>query len=104
MNEELAPKRAAESAVLLALPMEVGDANLMGTNLEYIQRHLPHFEQLLASDAEQVVKASDAVVVTYRSPQFRTALERAEKGKIVIDLVGMFDGPAPDHIEYRAVF
>jgi len=30
VNEELAPKPAAESAVLLALPMEVGDANLMG--------------------------------------------------------------------------
>jgi GDP-mannose 6-dehydrogenase len=68
----------------------VYQACLMGTNLAYIQRNLPHFQSLLVAEPHQALEGAELVVVTHSNPEFRQALLNASEATQVLDLVGNF--------------
>jgi len=68
----------------------VYQACLMGTNLAYIQRNLPHFQSLLVAEPHQALEGAELVVVTHSNPEFRQALLNAPETTRVLDLVGNF--------------
>lgn len=68
----------------------VYQACLMGTNLAYIQRNLPHFQSLLVAEPRQALEGAELVVVTHSNPEFRQALLNAPEATRVLDLVGNF--------------
>jgi GDP-mannose 6-dehydrogenase len=68
-------------------------AQLMGTNLTYIQRNLPHFEGLLVPEPQQALADAELVVVTYATPEFRQVLRGVPKETQILDLVGVFTEP-----------
>lgn len=70
-------------------------ARLMGANKEYIERQIPHISSLLETSLEDTVRASDVIVIANRDPSYRSALEGAQTGKTIIDLVRLFQ-PGPD--------
>jgi GDP-mannose 6-dehydrogenase len=76
-------------------------ANLMGANLSFIQQNLPHFERLLHSDLDEVLKDAELVVVTYAAPEFQEGVLKLDEGAKVLDLAGLKDKPA--HLEYGAL-
>ena len=71
----------------------VHQTQLMGTNLTYIQQHLPHFANLLVANPEEALADSELVVATHRTPEFQQLLGQLPKTTKIFDLVGVFDQP-----------
>ncbi len=71
----------------------VHQTQLMGTNLTYIQQHLPHFANLLVATPEEALADSELVVATHRTPEFQELLRQVPKTTKIFDLVGVFDEP-----------
>ncbi|AVH72854.1 nucleotide sugar dehydrogenase [Nostoc sp. 'Lobaria pulmonaria (5183) cyanobiont'] len=69
----------------------VYEARLMGTNLDYIQSNLPHFEALLVPNSQQALEGADLAVVTHATPEFRQVLLEAPKGIQILDLAGVLN-------------
>ena len=81
---------------------DVHTAQLMGTNLAYIQAHIPHFAALLADTIGDCLFWSEVVVVTYASDEFAAALGGGEQSRPVVDLAGLFTEP-PGGGEYDGI-
>lgn len=77
-------------------------ANLIGTNLNYIQQNIPHFQNLLVSSLKEAFKDTELAVATHNTPEIFQALEQASSKIKVIDLVGVFSTP-PQNREYEGL-
>ena len=64
----------------------VSASALIGANKRFIEEHIPHLSSLLAARAEDVVAASDIVVVGYASAEFNAALKGMRADQTIIDL------------------
>ncbi len=73
---------------------DVSRARLIGSNREYIEREIPHIWTLMRGSVDEVLAASDTVVVGNASGEFRTVRERLRAGQRLVDLVRAF-GPVP---------
>jgi GDP-mannose 6-dehydrogenase len=62
-------------------------ARLVGTNKEYIEHQIPHLSSLLCDTVDQVLEASDVIVVGNASPEFSEAVMRCRPEQLVLDLV-----------------
>jgi GDP-mannose 6-dehydrogenase len=62
-------------------------ARLVGTNKEYIEHQIPHLSSLLCDTVDQVLEASDVIVVGNASPEFSEAVMRCRPKQLVLDLV-----------------
>jgi GDP-mannose 6-dehydrogenase len=69
----------------------VNMARLIGTNRAYLEQAIPHISSLLRGDLHEVVADSDAVVLSYRSPEFSAVPDLLDDGQQLIDL----SEPAP---------
>jgi GDP-mannose 6-dehydrogenase len=72
---------------------------LVGANLSFVRRELPHVERLLMPSLDMAIADASTVVVTTAHPEFAPVSERLTTGQTLVDLVGYF---APDaHIGCR---
>jgi GDP-mannose 6-dehydrogenase len=62
-------------------------ARLVGTNKEYIEHQIPHLSSLLCDTVDQVLEASDVIVVGNASLEFSEAVMRCRPEQLVLDLV-----------------
>jgi GDP-mannose 6-dehydrogenase len=62
-------------------------ARLVGANKEYIEKQIPHLSSLLRNTIDEVVAASEVIVVGNQASEFAEALTRTRADHIVIDLV-----------------
>jgi len=62
-------------------------ARLVGANKEYIEKQIPHLSSLLSDTIDDVINASEVIVVGNTAPEFADALKRCRADQIVIDLV-----------------
>lgn len=81
----------------------VNEAYLMGTNLTYIQRNLPHFQSLLVAEPHQALEGAELAVVTQSNPEFRQALLNAPEATRVLDLAGIFATETLKECEYHTL-
>lgn len=68
-------------------------ANLYGANRAYIEKEIPHISSLMCESIDDVLSASEVIVIGNRAPEFRQALSRAGEHQAVIDLVRILDSP-----------
>ncbi len=80
----------------------VHKTQLMGTNLTYIQQHLPHFENLLVAEPKEALEESELIVATHSTPEFQQILRRVPEKTKIFDLVGVFDKP-PHRLQYQGL-
>jgi GDP-mannose 6-dehydrogenase len=66
----------------------VDASRLMGKNLEFIEREIPHFVELLADDAEDAVDAAEIIIFGHAQNVDKGAILERGVGKIIIDLAG----------------
>jgi GDP-mannose 6-dehydrogenase len=66
---------------------EVSLAKLYGANRRYIELTIPHISSLMASSVEEVLDASEAVIVAKKGENFAHALSNGYSDRVVIDLV-----------------
>jgi GDP-mannose 6-dehydrogenase len=62
-------------------------ARLVGANKQYINEQIPHLSQHLCESIDQVIDASDVVVIGNGAPEFSEAVQRCRADQVVIDLV-----------------
>jgi GDP-mannose 6-dehydrogenase len=62
-------------------------ARLVGANREYIEHQIPHLSSLLCETVDEVIDASDVIVVGNAAPEFAEAVTRCRPEQTVIDLV-----------------
>jgi GDP-mannose 6-dehydrogenase len=88
--------RLAESLIGKGVPLHIYDPDVMlsevfGRNRAYMQEHLPHVGQLLATDFEDVVRGADVVIVGKRFGEIERLNRLLQQEQTVIDLVGISD-------------
>jgi GDP-mannose 6-dehydrogenase len=62
-------------------------ARLVGANKQYIEEQIPHLSRHLCSSIDEVIDASEVVVVGNGAPEFSDAVTRCRSDQVVIDLV-----------------
>ena len=80
----------------------VYQANLMGTNLNYIQQNIPHFQNLLVATPQEVLSGAELAVATHNTPEICQILRQAHPKTKILDLVGVFARP-PQEREYESL-
>jgi GDP-mannose 6-dehydrogenase len=60
---------------------------LIGANRAYIEEQIPHLARLMCDSADEVVDASELLVLGNASPDFADALARTREDQVVVDLV-----------------
>ena len=66
-------------------------ARLFGANKEYIEREIPHISSLMCADLNQVIEQAEVIIIGKKEDEFSALAERLTNGRIVIDLVRLFD-------------
>ena len=80
----------------------VYQANLMGTNLSYIQQNIPHFQNLLVATPQEALAGAELAVATHNTPEIANILHHANPQTKILDLVGVFVQP-PQQREYESL-
>jgi GDP-mannose 6-dehydrogenase len=62
-------------------------ARLIGANKAFIEREIPHIASLMAESPEEVVAASEVLVVGNRDASYLPPLKKLRRGQRVLDLV-----------------
>jgi GDP-mannose 6-dehydrogenase len=89
----------AEGCRIKVYDAEVRASMLIGANLDYIHRYLPHFEALVMATPEEAMEGASVVVATYNAPYVRAALHNVKPGMRLLDLGGAYEGDTTG-IEY----
>lgn len=69
---------------------EVSLAKLHGANRRFIEQTIPHISSLMTSSLEEVLAASEVVLISKRGPRFQVVIEQLPEDRVVIDLVRIF--------------
>lgn len=75
---------------------EVATGKLIGTNREYIQREIPHLDELLVGSMDEIVAHADTIVVSSSTPEFREVLTRRRPNQRIVDLARIVESPLDD--------
>jgi GDP-mannose 6-dehydrogenase len=78
-------------------------ARLFGANKEYIEREIPHISSLLNGSPEQVIDDSQVVVIGKNDREYQRLKPKLNNGRIVIDLVRLFDAESQENSNYRGI-
>jgi GDP-mannose 6-dehydrogenase len=66
---------------------EVALAKLVGANKSYIEQTIPHISSLMLASPQEVIDASDVVVVSKNNPTIQDAIANNSDSKSIIDLI-----------------
>jgi GDP-mannose 6-dehydrogenase len=88
---------------VLIYDREVSQANLIGSNKDYIEREIPHVWSLFRSTTDEVIANSDTIIIGNGSAEFRSIEPRLRAGQVVIDLVRAFGARRSDGTTYEGI-
>ena len=78
-------------------------ARLMGANKAYIEKEIPHISRLMCASVDELLEASEVIVVAIHSREFAAAVARTGKFQAVIDLVRIAENPVAEAGEYYGI-
>jgi GDP-mannose 6-dehydrogenase len=81
---------------------DISESRVMGANREYIEKEIPHIWTMMKPTVEDVIKASETIVIGNGSAEFRTIRDQLKQDQIVVDLVRAF-GSATSDKNYRGI-
>jgi GDP-mannose 6-dehydrogenase len=73
---------------------DVQPEKMMGTNREYLRRHLPQIDEILCPNIADALSGCDAVVVAQKRPEFTVMLQELNGQVAVLDLVRISEHPS----------
>jgi GDP-mannose 6-dehydrogenase len=82
---------------------EVSLSKIRGANRRYIEQTIPHISSLMSPSLEEVIEASDVVLVSKKGHRFAEALRNLPGDRIVIDLVRLFSTPSERPHSYEGI-
>lgn len=86
---ELIERLVGKGMHLTIYDRDVSLARLFGANKQYIEREIPHIAELMRESIDDVLEASEVLVIGNKADAFRQIEERTRQ-HIVIDLVRIF--------------
>lgn len=96
-------KLIGKGAALAIYDRDVSEARLIGSNREYIEREIPHIWSLLRGSVDEVIDASEVIVIGNGSGEFRLIEPKLKPGQVVIDLVRAFGSKVSNGDGYRGI-
>ena len=81
---------------------DVSLARLFGANKEYIERGIPHISQLMRANLDEVLEASDVLIIGNKSEEFREIEQRLRPNHVIIDLTRLWAGRTSDK-QYQGI-
>jgi GDP-mannose 6-dehydrogenase len=72
---------------------DVHPEQMVGSNLEYLERQLPQIHRILRADINEVLEKSQLIVVGQKRPEFTAALDVLDGKVAILDLVRLVDNP-----------
>jgi GDP-mannose 6-dehydrogenase len=98
----------AEALLGKGYPLRIFDRNVLvarltGANKAYIDEQIPHLARLLCESVDELLDASDVIVVGNNAPEFADALTRTRPSQIVLDLVRVPADLSRVAAEYRGL-
>jgi GDP-mannose 6-dehydrogenase len=72
---------------------DVQPEQMLGSNLEYLERQLPQIHRILRADLNEIIEKSQLIVVTQKRPEFAARLNGLNGKTTVLDLVRMNENP-----------
>ena len=73
---------------------DVKPEEMLGSNLEYLERQLPQIHQILRSESKEVLERSQVVLVAQKRPEFTALLKNCDGQVTIVDLVRISDDAA----------
>lgn len=64
-------------------------SSLLGANLEYILKHIPHVGKLLVEDPQEMFDHAEVLIIATPDKQLTDSICNAASGRIVVDLAGL---------------
>lgn len=81
----------------------VSKAQLMGSNREFIEAEIPHIWSLMKSSVDDVMAASETLVIGNASGEFRAVADKLDGTHAVVDLVRVFASGAEVPAGYSGI-
>ena len=78
-------------------------SRLMGANRDFIDREIPHFEQMLVADPARALDGAGTIVVGHADRSAVAAIVSAHAGRTIVDLQGVGELEALDGADYEGV-
>lgn len=66
-------------------------SRLLGTNKEYIDKHIPHLSKLLVHDIETVLQHSEMIIINNKEEEYVVKLENYKGHGLLLDMVRLPD-------------
>lgn len=82
---------------------EVRSANIIGSNREYVEREIPHIWELMRASVDEVLAASEVVVIGNGSAEFRRIEPQLRPDHRVVDLVRIFGDRVSNGTSYEGI-
>jgi GDP-mannose 6-dehydrogenase len=100
---ELVEKLVGKGYEVMVYDRNVTLSALVGSNLAYIQRELPHLSALLRQDLDEVVEHAEVLVITNFDAKFAEVLERLKPNQLVLDFVRIFKDQLDTNRNYEGI-
>lgn len=78
---------------VLVYDPDVNLQEMLGANLEYLERQLPQINKILCNRPEEMMRLSDVLVVSQKRLEFIDLLKNVNHSAMVLDLVRLSDRP-----------
>ena len=78
------------------------EAKLHGANRDYILNHIPHLSDLVVDSIDDVLAASETIIIGNNAEEFATVLDDVSQDQIIIDLVRIRKVP-PKSQQYSGI-
>jgi GDP-mannose 6-dehydrogenase len=95
---EITEKLLGQGYEIIIYDENVSFSKIMGTNKEYIDKHIPHLAKLMSDDLTYVIDNSEVLVISQNEDKFRK-LGKNFKDKMIIDLVRITTRTSGDNYE-----
>ncbi len=76
---------------------------VLGANRRFVEDEVPYLPERLRSDLDEVLAASDVLVIGNRAPQYRDVGARLREGQALVDLVAAVDRHSVVRGEYHGL-
>lgn len=78
-------------------------SRLVGANKAYVEHQLPHIGAMLRESADEVIEASDTIVIGNKNASHRRIIGGIGNKKTVVDLVRIMDCPTSSVSKYSGI-
>ena len=78
-------------------------SKLVGSNLAYVERELPHLSRLLKRTLQEIMDHAEVLVITSSNEEFATVLDRVRPDQLVLDFVGVSRNELSANGQYEGI-